>query len=86
MEKYKQSKKDRKDESRAMKGSGSFVTGNDESIGRSDHAGMPKDVRMEDYPKASHYRGGMIDDSVNEIDGSMSQASSETNRHLSDQH
>ena len=73
--KYKQDYKDHYDEHMGMerkmkKGSSSrgFVTGNDPSIGRRDHAGLPQEKVMEQYPPCPYGKGGMLNDSMSGID------------------
>ena len=76
--KYAQSKKDRAHESEGMErhfrsgmrdaSKGSFVTGNDPSVGRGDYANLPQEKVMREYPRAPTLKGGYLDDSVTGID------------------
>lgn len=91
-----QSRKDREDESRGMKkrlrkGEGksesySFVEGNDPMVGRDSRAGLPSEVMMRDYPRASVGRGGSLDDSMRGIDECNRDSEREVYSNLSDQH
>lgn len=47
---------------------GGFATGNNPSIGRNDVAGLPKECVQTTYPKSKNYRGGYLDDTMNDID------------------
>jgi hypothetical protein len=63
----------------------SFVTGHDEHIGKGDHAGMPRDVKMENYPPC---RGGVdkeIDDTMSGIDDVATGAEGKKSKYLSNQ-
>ncbi len=62
------------------------IEGHDESIGRKDHAGLPKDVYMGEYPKVRLPMNENIDDSMSEIDGSNSRSESKRVRYRSNQH
>lgn len=63
------------------------IEGHDESIGRKDHAGMPKDVYMEAYPKGPRLpMNEGIDDSMSEIDGSVGKSEGKRSRYKSQQH
>lgn len=62
-----------------------FVTGHDEHIGRNDHAGMPKEVRMDDYPPCRNYKGGELDDTMTGIDDVNQIAESKSSRYRSNQ-
>lgn len=63
----------------------SFVTGHDEHIGRSDHAGMPKEVMMEQYPPYKRSEDGMIDDTIVGIDEACTKSEGKRSRYLSNQ-
>lgn len=63
------------------------IEGKDEMIGRNDHAGMPKDVYMESYPKSTRLpMNENIDDSMSEIDMVDGRANGKRNRYRSNQH
>ncbi len=66
------------------KGKG-FATGHDEHIGRGDHAGMPRDVEMVDYPPSRNYPGGTIDDTMTGIDDVNSMSESKSKKYISNQ-
>lgn len=85
MAKYKQDRKDRRDESYGMKRSAGFVEGHDESIGRNDHAGLPQKLEMREYPKSEYGRSGYIDDSMTDIDDCMEDSKMKRERNLSNQ-
>lgn len=63
-----------------------FVEGHDENIGRGEHANMPKEVRMEAYPRARMGREGEIDDTMSRIDSEIDQSVGQRDRHRSNQH
>jgi len=62
-----------------------FVEGHDESIGKGDHAGMPKEVMMKDYPKSRMGRSGEVDDSMSDIDDVQGMNAEKRNRNVSNQ-
>lgn len=54
--------------------------------GKGEFANMPKDVKMNMYPKANEFGPGDLDDTMNEIDGTTSRAHSKSHKFLSNQH
>lgn len=62
-----------------------FVTGHDEHIGRGDYAGMPRDVRMEEYPPYRRSEDGMIDDTMVGIDEVCTKSEGKRSKYLSNQ-
>lgn len=62
-----------------------FITGHDEHIGKGDFAGMPKDVKMEQYPPCKNYRGGALDDTMSGIDEVASMSEGKASKYLSNQ-
>lgn len=64
---------------------GGFIEGHDESIGRSDFAGMPKEVVMREYPKTRGMKDEMIDDTMSDIDGIENESEGKRRRYLSNQ-
>ena len=65
----------------------SRIEGKEPSIGRSDHAGMPKDVYMAEYPKSTRLTmNENLDDSMSEIDEVDGRAEGKRRRYLSNQH
>lgn len=98
--KYKQTRKDREDESRGMERYerkmrnksrngygeyGSFVEGNDPMIGRDSYAGLPSEVVMKEYPRNRMAPGSRLDDSMREIDAIQEDNERDLERHLSHQ-
>jgi hypothetical protein len=63
----------------------SFLTGNDPQVGRSDTAGMPKDVKMEMYPKYPAGREKGLDDTITDIDEVVSRSEGKRSRFVSNQ-
>lgn len=61
-----------------------FMVGKDPSIGRSDYAGLPKEIKMEEYPK-KRMADGMLDDSMVDIDRLMEKSEGKRSRYVSDQ-
>lgn len=61
-----------------------FKLGHDEEIGKGEFANMPKDVRMEQYPKTRHGRGDM-DDTISGIDEVIDQGAERRDRYMSNQ-
>lgn len=76
-------KKYYQDRKKGMKGG--FVTGNDPSVGRSDHAGMPKETVMSSYPENSMRKGAYLDDSMSEIDAIQKDSNYQVESKLSHQ-
>lgn len=62
-----------------------FVEGHDENIGKGEHANMPKDVMMRDYPPAPADRGNYLDDSMTDIDDVQEEAVRKRRRYISNQ-
>lgn len=62
---------------------GSFMTGHDEGIGRSDFAGMPKEMRMEEYPRNRMHPGSYLDDTMTDIDAIQTDSVSQMQKHMS---
>ena len=93
--KYAQTKKDRADERKGMEGyfrsgmkeasRGSFVTGNDPSVGRRDFAGLPQEKIMKEYPRSPVLKNGMLDDSMRGIDDINSYAEGRAAKYRSNQ-
>ena len=95
--KYKQSREDREHEREGMErrgerregrekgGEKDWVSGHDPKVGRSDFAGMPKEVHMRDFPKSRENAGGYLDDSITEIDDIQQGSEKMVKRHLSNQ-
>ena len=54
--------------------------------GHGEHANMPKEVKMDMYPKAHEFGPGMEDDTMTRIDGENKRAHSKARSHLSNQH
>jgi len=81
----RQDRKDREDESRGMRRAGRFVEGNDPSIGRGEFAGLPKDVKMESYPRVGYGRADYLNDSIEGIDDIVEDSVRQRDRHVSNQ-
>lgn len=58
----------------------------DKAMGQGDFANMPKDVKMESYPKANQFGPGVLDDTMVEIDRTTKVASGKSHKFLSNQH
>ena len=54
--------------------------------GHGKFANMPTDVKMDMYPKASEFGPGYLDDTMVEIDRTMSVAHNKAHKNLSNQH
>ena len=54
--------------------------------GHGEFAGMPKEVRMQMYPKAHEAGPGELDDTMSEIDDTTRRAHGDTRKHMSNQH
>ena len=54
--------------------------------GKGEFANMPKDVKMNAYPKANQYGPGNLDDTMTEIDRVNSKAHTKARSNLSNQH
>lgn len=64
----------------------SRIEGHEEGIGKSDFAGMPKDVYMAEYPKSTRLTMNEgIDDSMSDIDSVDERAEGKRRRYLSNQ-
>lgn len=54
--------------------------------GRGEQANMPKEVRMDTYPKANEAGPMVENDTMTRVDGENKQAKSMTRKYLSNQH
>ena len=54
--------------------------------GHGQHANMPKDVKMNSYPKAQEMGPGMEDDTMVRIDAENKRAHNKAHKNLSNQH
>jgi len=76
--------------SKKMHHSDPIVGGESESEGRvwgaGEHANMPKEIRMKDYPKAHEFGSDVLDDTMGHVDKTQGQAHMQSRRHLSNQH
>jgi hypothetical protein len=54
--------------------------------GSGQHANMPKEVRLDTYPKANEMGPESEDDTISRIDMETKQAKKQTSRYLSQQH
>lgn len=54
--------------------------------GHGQHANMPKEVKMNSYPKAHEFGPGVLDDTMSEVDQVQKQAHGKARSHLSNQH
>lgn len=54
--------------------------------GKGEYANMPKNVRMDMYPKASEFGPGDLDDTMGEIDRVNGVAHKKSHKFLSNQH
>jgi hypothetical protein len=54
--------------------------------GRGEHANMPKETKMKDYPKANQMGPTVEDDTMGRIDKENSQAKRQSHRYTSNQH
>jgi hypothetical protein len=62
------------------------IEGHEVGIGKGDHAGMPKDVYMQDYPKSARLTMNEgIDDSMTDIDNVDGRAEGKRRKFLSNQ-
>ncbi len=65
----------------------SRIEGHEPGIGKGDHAGMPKDVYMESYPKGARLpMNEGIDDSMSEIDDVDGRGEGKRSKYKSNQH
>lgn len=55
-------------------------------MGAGDFANMPQQVHMSSYPKARHYKGGVLDDTITGIDHTNAHAEGQAQKYLSNQH
>ena len=55
-------------------------------IGAGDFAGMPTEVKMKMYPKASEYGPEVLDDTMGHVDKTNSMAHKKSRSHVSNQH
>ena len=56
------------------------------SWGAGQHANMPKEVKMDSYPKAVEYGSSMEDDTMTRIDSEQKQMRGKARGHMSNQH
>lgn len=54
--------------------------------GHGEYANMPKEVKMKEYSKPSHYTGGVLDDTITGIDSNIAHSEGKAQKHLSNQH
>jgi len=54
--------------------------------GRGEHANMPKEVKMDAYPKAIEYGPSMEDDTMTRVDEENRRSDSRARSHVSNQH
>lgn len=54
--------------------------------GKGEHANMPKDIKMDMYPKANEYGPSDLDDTMTEIDRVNSMAHKKSRSNMSNQH
>lgn len=54
--------------------------------GKGEFANMPKEVKMNAYPRANEYGPGDLDDTMTEIDRSNSKSKSKMKSNVSNQH
>ena len=54
--------------------------------GRGEHANMPKEVKLDMYPKAHEMGPSVENDTMSRVDTENKQAHSQTRRHMSNQH
>lgn len=69
-----------------MMGGGGNSEREGRKIGDGEFANMPKEVKMQAYPKAHEYGPTDIDDTMNEIDDVQRRAHTTSKRHMSNQH
>ena len=55
-------------------------------VGAGEFANMPKEVKMQAYPKAHEFGPGDLDDTMTEVDGTTMRAHSKSHKYLSNQH
>lgn len=55
-------------------------------VGGGEFAGMPKEVKMQSYPKSHEYGPTDLDDTMTEIDGCNARAHTKSRKFVSDQH
>lgn len=65
------------------KSGGGFVTGHEESVGHGDYANLPQHVVMKEYPKSRELKGGMLDDTIDDIDAINDFSEGQRRRHMS---
>lgn len=54
--------------------------------GRGEFANMPKDVKMQAYPRGKNYRGGVLNDTITGIDEVSRVSENKAQKNLSNQH
>lgn len=54
--------------------------------GHGEHANMPKDIKMDSYPKSHEYGAGDLDDTMTHVDAVNSRAHTKSRSHVSNQH
>jgi hypothetical protein len=62
---------------------GGFATGHDERIGRSDFANLPQQTYMKEYPLSRQDKGGMLDDTIDDIDSIQDFAEGQRSKYVS---
>ena len=62
---------------------GGFVTGHDEMIGHGNVANLPQNVIQHEYPRSRELRGGMLDDTIDDIDAINDFAEGQRLRYMS---
>lgn len=60
-----------------------FTTGHDEAIGKGNVANLPQDVIQHEYPPCRNYKGGMLDDTMTDIDDISSRTEGKSSKHIS---
>lgn len=64
----------------------SRIEGHEPGIGKSDHAGMPKEVYVGEYPKTRLPMNEGLDDTMSEIDGVSTHSEGKRSKYRSNQH
>lgn len=54
--------------------------------GKGEHANMPKEVKMQDYPGSHEFGPGDLDDTMMTVDKANMQAHGKSHKYLSNQH
>ena len=63
----------------------SFMTGHNPSIGKTNFAGMPDEVMMEQYPEYSNMTTNELDDTLTGIDKVCKHAETKREKYISNQ-